>query len=192
MLPCRYRAACHSARFERAALGKTTIPPLPSQDRHKYLQRVAELLYQQGELAVNEAEYQAMELVVAEAAALEPHMTPQQAAELTVAYARLKANHITLDQCYRSRQRIQAQRAWAADHVRQNRTGAIDHAFVLRWPRLVCRNSEYSLGLARKLCVPVTRITGKLLRHGRSYSHCSHNGWGTPCAATRPNEDNIR
>src|SRR5262249_10521746 len=29
MLPCRYRAACHSARFERAALGKTTIPPLP-------------------------------------------------------------------------------------------------------------------------------------------------------------------
>ena len=87
--------------------------PLPSQDRHKYLQRVAELLYQQGELAVNEAEYQAMELVVAEAAALEPHMTPQQAAELTVARARLKANHITLDQCYRSRRRIQAQRAWA-------------------------------------------------------------------------------
>src|SRR5262245_5805024 len=29
MLPCRYRAACPSARFERAALGKTTIPPLP-------------------------------------------------------------------------------------------------------------------------------------------------------------------
>jgi hypothetical protein len=65
------------------------------------------------ELEVSEAEYRALELAVAEAAVFEPHMRPQQAAELAVARARLNANRVELDQCYRSRRRIQAQRAWS-------------------------------------------------------------------------------
>jgi hypothetical protein len=65
------------------------------------------------ELAVNEAEYRAMELAIAEAAAFEPHMTPQQAAELAVVRARLKVNRIDFHQCYRERRRIKAQLAWS-------------------------------------------------------------------------------
>jgi hypothetical protein len=64
------------------------------------------------ELAVDEAEHRALELAVAEAVALEPHMTPVQVAELAIGRARLKANRVNLDQCYRSRRRIQAQRTW--------------------------------------------------------------------------------
>lgn len=65
------------------------------------------------EIAVNEAEYRAMELAVAEAEAFETYMTARQVAELAVGRARLKAIRIDLDQCYRGRRLIQAQRVWS-------------------------------------------------------------------------------
>ena len=87
-------------------------------------------------------------------------MTPQQAAELTVARARLKANHITLDQCYRSRRRIQAQRAWARIK------GLLVLAFLV-WLLITFARTAQAQSTTRSFYDGRGSFAGSSVRHGK-------------------------